>query len=384
MYIYYCDKCQSFESFVGAEEEWKCKGCGSELIPLGVTIDEWNAMTNDQMLDTIDFAKAEFDKKNSKYDYPEVMDEPKQPKPDVRVDLMECPECFKSISPKSMRCPYCEHYFVNNPKAVRRRKAKRKTSIKVLLIGLLPAIIGAVYEGIILSGEVLEGELTLLQATGSSLLYPVLYGGFVLVLAGLIMIITGIIGIATNKPYLPEKIREDDWEEGVIVSGVVTHDGSESNDAYKDVIRPEKKKKAPKAGDVNDKAETKAPKAKTEKKTVAEEVTDTEESLESAIDESTQEANAESDNSECTKEIAGSEEADSENGAAKSESVEADNSGSDNSEGDNTEIDNAVEDDSANLAAVSETETEEAVQEEAVQEETMQEEDNKQEQKDND
>lgn len=262
MYIYYCDKCQSFESFVGAEEEWKCKNCGSELIPLGVTIDEWNAMTNDQMLDTIDFAKAEFDKKNAKYEYPEVMDEPKQPKPDVRVNLMECPECFKSISPKSMRCPYCEHYFVNNPKAVRRRKAKRKTSIKVLLIGLLPAIIGAVYEGIILSGKVLEGELTLLKATGSSLLHLVLYGGFAFVLIGLIMIIVGIIGIVTNKPYLAEKLRQDDWEEGVIVSGVVTRDGEESNDAYKDVIRPvEKKKKAPNTENVKKKVEKSEDKA---------------------------------------------------------------------------------------------------------------------------
>lgn len=245
MYIYYCDKCRSFESFVGADEEWKCKECGGDLLPLGVTIDEWNAMTNDQMLETIDFAKSEYDKKNAKYDYSNVADEPKQPKPDVRVDLMECPDCFKMISPKSTKCPHCGHYFVNNPKAVRRRKAKRKLSLKIMLTALIPLLLGGVYEGIILSGKFFAGELTLLYATGSSMLYVVEYGGFVFVAAGVIMLLFGIIGFVKNKPYIAEKIKEDDeWQEGVIESSIVTHDANEDMQPPKEVIRPVEKSKA--------------------------------------------------------------------------------------------------------------------------------------------
>ena len=267
MYIYYCDKCKAFESFVGADEEWKCKECGGDLIALGVTIDEWNAMTNDQMLDTIEFAKAEYDKKNKKFDYSDVLDEPKQPKPDVRVDLMECVECYKMISPKSVKCPHCGHFFVNNPKAVRRRKAKRKLSIKILLIGLLPAILGGAYEAVILSGSILSGEITLMRATGTMLIYPVLYGGCVVGGIGLLMILFGIIGFAQNKPYIKEKITKNDWDEGIIESGIVIHDESEVVDDTKEVIKPVEKS------------------IKVEKAIVDTEVKDVEESDESATDE---------------------------------------------------------------------------------------------------
>lgn len=241
MYIYYCDKCKAFESFVGADEEWKCKECGGDLIALGVTIDEWNAMTNDQMLDTIEFAKAEYDKKTKKFDYSDVVDEPKQPKPDVRVDLMECVECFKMISPKSVKCPHCGHFFVNNPKAVRRRKAKRKLSLKILLIGILPAILGGAYEAVILSGAILSGEITLMRATGTMLIYPILYGGCVVGGIGLLMILFGIIGFAKNKPYIKEKTAKNDWDEGIIESGIVIHDESEVIDDTKEVIKPVEK-----------------------------------------------------------------------------------------------------------------------------------------------
>lgn len=238
MYIYYCDKCKSLESFSGAEEEWKCKECGSDFWPLGVTIDEWNAMTNEQMLDTINFAQLEYEKKTKKYDYSNVADEPAQPKPDVRVDLMECPDCYKMISPKSTKCPHCGHYFVNNPKAVRRRKAKRKLALQILLIGLIPVLLGGIYEAIILSGKVLEGEMTLLRATGSNMLYLVQYGGFAFVAIGLAMIIFGLVGIIANKPYLAEKIKEDDWYEGVVESGVVIRDNTEDTSIVREVKKP--------------------------------------------------------------------------------------------------------------------------------------------------
>ena len=58
MYIYYCENCQTFRAFKGRNDIYMCSDCGDELLFLDVSLDAWNTYTNDQMLDTIDNAKA--------------------------------------------------------------------------------------------------------------------------------------------------------------------------------------------------------------------------------------------------------------------------------------------------------------------------------------
>ncbi len=57
MYIYFCEKCNSFEAFKSKTGSFKCPNCGVDFLPLGVTVDEWNNFSNDEMLETIDKAR---------------------------------------------------------------------------------------------------------------------------------------------------------------------------------------------------------------------------------------------------------------------------------------------------------------------------------------
>ena len=57
MFIFFCDNCKSFEAFDSYSGDFKCPNCGQEYLPLGFTIDEWNELTNDEMLQAIENAK---------------------------------------------------------------------------------------------------------------------------------------------------------------------------------------------------------------------------------------------------------------------------------------------------------------------------------------
>ncbi len=57
MFIYFCKKCNNLESFKSKTGSFKCPECGEEFLPLGVTVDEWNGFSNEEMLNAIERAK---------------------------------------------------------------------------------------------------------------------------------------------------------------------------------------------------------------------------------------------------------------------------------------------------------------------------------------
>ncbi len=56
-FIYYCPKCVKFNAFKSKTGSFKCPDCGNQFLSLGVTVDDWNNYTNDEMLDAIEKAK---------------------------------------------------------------------------------------------------------------------------------------------------------------------------------------------------------------------------------------------------------------------------------------------------------------------------------------
>ncbi len=51
MNVGYCNKCNNVE---GYNTEKKCGNCGGVLTDLGVTIDEWNSMSDSEMIECVE------------------------------------------------------------------------------------------------------------------------------------------------------------------------------------------------------------------------------------------------------------------------------------------------------------------------------------------
>ena len=67
MYIYYCVYCNDFESFDDKKGQHKCPNCNRMLLPLKVSIEKWNDLSDAEMLDRIDRArKSQGNKKDGK------------------------------------------------------------------------------------------------------------------------------------------------------------------------------------------------------------------------------------------------------------------------------------------------------------------------------
>ncbi len=93
MFIFFCENCKKFDAFKSETGNFKCPDCGGEYLPLGVTVDEWNNYSDEQMLEAI---------KNSQKPQirrPQIMDAPQ-----LRHDISETPEeMIKSSKPNSKR-----------------------------------------------------------------------------------------------------------------------------------------------------------------------------------------------------------------------------------------------------------------------------------------
>lgn len=57
MYIYYCPNCNGFDSFDTETGEHLCPSCNKLYLPLQTSVEDWNNMSNDEMLSTIERAK---------------------------------------------------------------------------------------------------------------------------------------------------------------------------------------------------------------------------------------------------------------------------------------------------------------------------------------
>lgn len=57
MFIYYCENCNEFKAFQSQKGNFKCPGCGKEFLALDVSIDDWNQLSNEEMLQAINKAK---------------------------------------------------------------------------------------------------------------------------------------------------------------------------------------------------------------------------------------------------------------------------------------------------------------------------------------
>ena len=54
MFIYFCKNCSKFDAFEDKTGKNVCPDCGKEFAPLGVTIEEWNEFSNEEMLALIE------------------------------------------------------------------------------------------------------------------------------------------------------------------------------------------------------------------------------------------------------------------------------------------------------------------------------------------
>lgn len=234
MFIYFCDKCKAFECFVEADEEWKCKECGNTLLPLGVTIDEWNALSEADMLKTINYARDEAERKAYKAEFPEQMEDPNKNVLDVRVNLMECPKCLKMISPNSAKCPHCDYFFVNNPAAVKQRNADKKAGIIMLIIAAICVIAFVLYSCFVsgkfivtLISEALDGDYTGID-------YIKGFGIYALLIAAIVLVIIGVIKLLHSRVPESEEVFYDDVE---YVSEVIHGDEISSEAKMDNVIK---------------------------------------------------------------------------------------------------------------------------------------------------
>lgn len=57
MYIFFCEHCSKLDAFKSKTGSFKCPDCGREYLALEVTVEEWNELSNDEMLDRIEKAK---------------------------------------------------------------------------------------------------------------------------------------------------------------------------------------------------------------------------------------------------------------------------------------------------------------------------------------
>ena len=140
MYIYFCEKCQEFEAFKSNNGDFKCPNCGCEYLALGVTVDEWNGFSNDEMLDTIDRAKDKkkpvIKKTTEKKTKPETAYSDGEAEADKVIEQVKtnnnqvsCPKCKTSISKEEKKCPNCG----NQLKKTRVYEIAKELNIKSIL-----------------------------------------------------------------------------------------------------------------------------------------------------------------------------------------------------------------------------------------------------------
>ena len=90
MYVYFCRSCKSLKEFPSKEGGYICTECGRAMSSLGVTTEEWNSFTNDEMLDVIErtevkkpsvaIKKPVFDVVDDEIEYEVLNDEPQTSK----------------------------------------------------------------------------------------------------------------------------------------------------------------------------------------------------------------------------------------------------------------------------------------------------------------
>ncbi len=107
LFIYYCPVCSGLDSFEGIAEEHICPACGKPFLPLRVTVDEWNDMSNSDMLAAIESAKK------PKAKPAKIL--PPAPQPTTLVPA-KCTNCGGVLdvdpSQEAAVCRFCDSAFI--------------------------------------------------------------------------------------------------------------------------------------------------------------------------------------------------------------------------------------------------------------------------------
>ena len=99
MNVGYCKKCQNVEDY---SEGKVCSQCGDMLFDLGVTIEEWNSMSDSEMIDCVE----RVNKKKTIKQAPSIL----KAKKDVSLVSGICPQCGGKIKvDKTQEAAVCEH-----------------------------------------------------------------------------------------------------------------------------------------------------------------------------------------------------------------------------------------------------------------------------------
>jgi ribosomal protein L32 len=124
-YVYYCRKCNNLETSPEKDGNLQCSSCGESMMPLKVSQDEWNELSNEEMLNLINKPSQNTLKK------------PKFDTEEVNNNLMKCPACGHMISKKARSCPQCGYVLDDHKEENVATTPGRNTGIVLIIIGIL-------------------------------------------------------------------------------------------------------------------------------------------------------------------------------------------------------------------------------------------------------
>ena len=134
MYIYFCQKCKNLEAFESDNLHEKCPVCNSELVSLYKSVEEWNDLSNEEMLATIKKTQNQFINGVKK---PFFID-------DHKPEDEFCPSCGEKLDDNAVFCVRCGKTIGNTLKRHGGKK-KKKNKIIIPIIALLFLIIIGVF-----------------------------------------------------------------------------------------------------------------------------------------------------------------------------------------------------------------------------------------------
>lgn len=124
-YVYYCKKCNELETNAEIDKKLDCYSCGETMIPLKITEDEWNGLSNDEMIRVINRSSHSTLKK------PNLDAENNNP------NLIKCLACGHMISKKARSCPQCGYVLDEYKEENVATTPGRNVGIVLIIIGIL-------------------------------------------------------------------------------------------------------------------------------------------------------------------------------------------------------------------------------------------------------
>lgn len=140
MYVYYCENCKNMEAFESENLVEKCSVCSHDLVSLHKTDEEWNKLSNSEMVDIIRKMRPQTVKTERKSFFDEDFGL-QQAGP--KVSSNTCPYCGNVIGSDVLFCPKCGRALANSsPNNEVKIKKKKKAPIIIAIVALVLLLCG--------------------------------------------------------------------------------------------------------------------------------------------------------------------------------------------------------------------------------------------------